>query len=495
QVCKLFHSIISGSTQLVYKIELHASYMEDGDNSSLDTVDRLNALREHNKAWNNLEWTHHDTVLMCEGHSWELSGGILAQSTTQNEISCVQLPCKVKGIPHKRWTVPLDFTVRDFTLDNSQDLLVLLELAGTFPNIACKIHLRNFSGEPHPCAAVPQIRHAPQSMRDDFLFLIQICGPHVAILFIDQGGAIPNSFLVWNWHTGHQKVHMRMLEFRSFAFMTEDLILAAILRSDEVPCLNVFSIAACDNPVTDLEEMPYTCELRFPEIKGEVKHMLIRSEPTPSWRPPANLAVPFYASRRDFIFVIALRVVTQYDIQEHTVLLVPLSTLLSQVKLSRDAPQRCIVWKDWGPKGSRMLCREPSETWVCYTYGMKFILGLRWKRGHEARVYDFNPYAARKHVKTKTDSSIPWTPLVRQASMNQQCHGFGEEVTTTLPGRVALVNLMQSKDGWETAMIGEDNIVMVQVRRVLVEIKINRLLLLSTLLPQSDARTYGYMAM
>ncbi|KIJ13367.1 hypothetical protein PAXINDRAFT_170440 [Paxillus involutus ATCC 200175] len=418
-------------------------------------------------------WTHNATVPMREGQCWELSGGILAQSTSQNEISCVQLPCKVKGIPEKRWTTPFDFRIRDFTLDNSQDLIVLLEPSGTLPNLLCKIHLRTLStGEPHPRAAVPLMTHAPQSMHDDFSFLIQICGAHIAVLFIDQlGVVIPNIFLVWNWHSGQQKVYMRMLQFRSFAFMTEDLILAASVKSGNEPCLVVLSIAACGNPIQALEDMPYVCELGYPALKGEVEHILIRSEPTPTWRPPAGLAVPFYASRKDFIFTINLRVMTDHDVRENTLLFVPLSTLLSQVALSYDAPQRSVAWKEWGPKGTRMIFRESSETWVCYTYGMRFIQGLRWKDGHKARVYDFNPYAARKHE--SIDSPISWKPLVRKATMNVQSHGFVEEVVTTLPGRVALVNLAHSKDGWEAAMIGEDNIVMVQ----------------------PDGAMYGYMAM
>ncbi|KAF9223672.1 hypothetical protein BS17DRAFT_781042 [Gyrodon lividus] len=474
QVCKLFHSIILGSTQLVYKIELFASHMEDGNHSSLDTVGRLKALRQYTRAWNNLEWTQHATVLMREGHCWELSGGILAQSTPQNEISCVQLPCKAKGIPEKRWTVPFDFRIRDLTFDNSQDLFALLELVGTFPTLLCNIHLRTLTGEPHPRAALPLITHAPQSMHDEFSFLAQICGPHIAILFFDPVGAgIPNSFIVWNWHTGDQKVYILMPQFRSFSFMTEDLILAAIIRSDDEPCLDVLSITGCSDPIQDVKDMPYVCELRYPAFKGHVEHILIRSEPTPSWRPPASLMVPFYASRKNFIFTITLRLITDNDAQENTVLLVPLSTLLSQVSLSRDTPQRRVIWKEWGPQGSRMICRESSETWVCYTYGMRFIQGLRWKNGHEARVYDFNPYAARKYVKTSNDSSIPWKPLVREATMKSQCFGFVEEVMTTLPGRVASFNLAHSKDGWEAAMIGEDNIVMVQ----------------------PDAAIYGYMAM
>lgn len=96
----------------------------------MDTVSRLNLLREHNRVWNDMEWASYGSIPMCDGHSWEFSGGILAQSTHENQIFLVQLPCKLKGITEKRWSVPFDFRIRDFTLDNSQDLIVLVELAG-----------------------------------------------------------------------------------------------------------------------------------------------------------------------------------------------------------------------------------------------------------------------------------------------------------------------------------------------------------------------------
>lgn len=130
KVCKLFQAIISGSTHLGYKIELFASHMEDNGHSSMDTISRLNLLREHNRVWNDMKWTSYGSIPMCDGHCWEFSGGILAQSTHEREIFFAQLPCKLKGIAERRWSVPFDFRVRDFTLDNSQDLIVLLELAG-----------------------------------------------------------------------------------------------------------------------------------------------------------------------------------------------------------------------------------------------------------------------------------------------------------------------------------------------------------------------------
>ena len=252
-----------------------------------------------------------------------------------------------------------------------------------------------------------------------------------------------------------------MPQFQSFAFMSEDQILAAILRSDTEPTLQVLTVAEHVHPIQSLEDIPCACELRYPRLQGNVEYFMIRSEPTPTWKPPAGLGVPFYCSRRNFIFTVCVRTLCG-EKHESTVLFVPLSTLLAEVERSRDVPHRSVPWDAWGPNGTRMLFREPSETWVCYTYGMKFIQGLRWKNGHVARVYDFNPYVTRKHVKTRIESPIPWMRLGEQSKC--RCESFCEEVVTKLPGRVAMVTLEHLDEGWDAAMIGEDHIVMVQVR-------------------------------
>lgn len=245
--------------------------------------------------------------------------------------------------------------------------------------------------------------------------------------------------------------------------MTEDLILAGILKSYTEPTLRVLSIETFTNPVHSVEDIPYICELQYPALIAHTEFFLIRSEPTPTWRPPTGLGVPFYRSRRDFIFTISMRNFLG-DIHGSTVLLVPLSILLSEVERSRNVPRRNVAWSEWGPSGSRMICREPSETWVCYAYGMKFIQGLRWKRGHVARAYDFNQYAARKHVKTTIDSPVLWKRLATLSEPSARSEVFEEEVITTLPGRVATIALEHWERGWDAVMIGEDNILMVQVR-------------------------------
>lgn len=253
--------------------------------------------------------------------------------------------------------------------------------------------------------------------------------------------------------------------------MTEDLILAGISRSGKEPSLQVLNIAAHVNPVHSLEDMPFICELQYPKLQATMEYFVIRSEPTPTWRPPSS-GVPFYCSRKDFVFTISMRT-TLGETHESTVLFVPLSILLSEVERSYGVPRRNVPWDAWGPGGTRLLFREPSDTWVCYTYGMKFIQGLRWKTGHVARVYDFNPYAARKHTKASVNSSIRWKRLAKQSKSNARCDSFGGEVITKLPGRVANLTLHHSEDGWDAVMIGEDHVLMVQVRSSSSNIPIN----------------------
>ncbi|KAG6373376.1 hypothetical protein JVT61DRAFT_6524 [Boletus reticuloceps] len=472
QVCKLFYSIISESAHLIYKIELFASHMEDNEYSSMETVNRLNLLREYNRKWNDLEWTSSGSIPMTNG-CWELSGGILAQVIHRNTLSLVQLPCKLKDIPERRWSVPFDFRICDFTLDNSQDLVVLLELVGTFPpNVSCNIHLRTLSGEQHPRAAETQITYTSTSLHATLSFMIQICGNRVAVLFYDQlffelDTLSTNPFLVWNWQTGQQELVI-CSHSRDYILRLHDRgsDLATIIRSDSGPALQILRASAQVDPILPLEETPCVCELQLPRVQGDVEWLLVRSEPTPTWKPPTGSGVPFYASRKDYIFSVSIRAIVD-EMDGNAVLFIPLSTLLLEVERSHDVPRRNVPWDAWGPDRTRIISMQPSETWICYTYGMKFIQHVPWNNGYAAQVYDFNPYAARKHVKTTVDSLLPWKHLAEESKPAGWCEGFcsseQEQVVTRLPGRVATIALAHSNNSQDAAMIGEDNIVIVQV--------------------------------
>lgn len=67
---------------------------------------------------------------MENGQAWNLVNGVLAQAGSDGGISCVQMPCSIKGISEHRWVTPTDFRIRDFAIDMTQDLLVAIELGG-----------------------------------------------------------------------------------------------------------------------------------------------------------------------------------------------------------------------------------------------------------------------------------------------------------------------------------------------------------------------------
>lgn len=143
QVCRLFNSVVADNAQLQYKIDLFFARFENGSHCNLDTVGRLRALRQYQQAWNNLLFPNSGLISMQEGHTWELSGGVLCQAM-RSKLTCVQLPCKIKGIPEREWTVTdLGFDIRDFGIDTSQDLIVAVEQVGVmyvFLLVVCVVH-------------------------------------------------------------------------------------------------------------------------------------------------------------------------------------------------------------------------------------------------------------------------------------------------------------------------------------------------------------------
>lgn len=241
------------------------------------------------------------------------------------------------------------------------------------------------------------------------------------------------------------------------------------MEDDEIPPrLDIISINSFSEEMKEYKDVSYICGLEYPKMKANVIDMLIRSEPTPGWSPSQTVQTPFFFARSDRIFTIILRVnVDRHSTEECTVLIVPLSTIVARVELSGGTRKRNFPWKEWGPNGSYMLLRTPSEVWVCHVYGMKFIQLLPWNKGKFARVYDFNRYAARRDVcnEQTTESKLPWKRLGMPQSLNVRCSAFDEKVNTYLPGRVATIEVIPNGDShdWEAAMISEDNIIVVSV--------------------------------
>lgn len=127
QVCRLFNNMVMQSAALQYKIELAIAGMEDGSASGLTISDRRQRLWEHQAAWRDLRWRSDTIIPMLRGGVWELYGGVLAQARGKRTLCFTQLPSEIRGIPQRNWEVEVDAPIRDFGLDPSLDLLVVIE--------------------------------------------------------------------------------------------------------------------------------------------------------------------------------------------------------------------------------------------------------------------------------------------------------------------------------------------------------------------------------
>ena len=128
QVNSFFKSLIDETTTFQYRIALFASGMEDGPPGHMTTSERFDLLRKYEASWKTIEWTEHNSLISGTGGVWELYGNVWAHSKERNDvIEFVQLPSRIRGIPMRQWTLRFEFSVRDFSMDPSQDLLVAIE--------------------------------------------------------------------------------------------------------------------------------------------------------------------------------------------------------------------------------------------------------------------------------------------------------------------------------------------------------------------------------
>lgn len=129
-MCKLFYNLIRETAALQYTIEIIASAQSDGPNNLISPATRLQMLRNHQSAWHDVRWGQDKRIGMLRGGLWELYGGVLAQSNRQGDLVFDQLPSTLRCIEEKHWVINTDnlgFRVRDFGMDTSQGLLVLIE--------------------------------------------------------------------------------------------------------------------------------------------------------------------------------------------------------------------------------------------------------------------------------------------------------------------------------------------------------------------------------
>jgi len=158
EVCKPLRKILD-SSRLQYTIELgmHRMVSLDYAGTGPSFQRRRRILQDREYSWKNFEWRHrHTLTLPTTGSIYEFIGGFYGNAMAPT-ISFIELPSATADSADttgRAWIHNMpDVSFVDFTMDPSQDLLVLLANAPIESEYIYEVHLRTMStGLTHPKA-------------------------------------------------------------------------------------------------------------------------------------------------------------------------------------------------------------------------------------------------------------------------------------------------------------------------------------------------------
>ncbi|KAI0788515.1 hypothetical protein C8Q75DRAFT_768748 [Abortiporus biennis] len=481
QVCSLLDGLVRNDASLQYKIELTVAGMEDGSSSPLLVVERLHKLKLRQDAWNRMRFTSETAVPMRRGGVWELYGGVLAQSRDDHGLSFRQLPSDIRGIDDVGWTLEdLPMRIRDFSLDPSQELLVVIEKPRQINTSTYLVHLLDLhTGKVHKNAPTQgYLSHCPDGQ--SFSYMIQTCGEHLGVLFLSEDETV-KELVIWKWRTGALELVITGAAIGAFVFLSDTQILVSHLGglnddSEVEPVLGVIDFTEASNVRTPIKDIGFLCLFRFPLMRSWAAPLAVhlRSDPAPSWKPHPDLQVPFHVAREDRLYVVTAWIAEGVAVKT-LVLFLPSQTIFKHLKaLTPEEKGRCLNWDEWGPTGSRLLTApfNHSATWVCYVHGMAFASVWRSPMVGDERylqIYDFNPLAVKKfradlkeggdYKEDEEDPRITTVIIDEPAHLPSAANLFINPVVTTLPFLWKKFPVDDTR--FVAVMLSEDSVIMV----------------------------------
>ncbi|KII87711.1 hypothetical protein PLICRDRAFT_54778 [Plicaturopsis crispa FD-325 SS-3] len=458
---------------LQYGIELAKAGMENGPPSEVSTAQRLESLRKLQHAWRTMSWTKHSIVRMTvDSDVWELCGGVLGQGVGTQALTFNQLPSEIRSIPAREWSIEdVGFHIADFTTDVAQDLLVTIERpAVDAVEPSCRIHLLSLStGRPHPSVSGSSVlSHTPAEYDSDWWYTIQICGKHIGVMLFDP--AESGELLVWDWTVGELKLRLVGTALQSFGFLTDDLVMVATgAIKSHTAWLEIYAFTRpADTKYSADESKQYCCKFQLPRLARGHRpvDVTIRAEPGPSWAPPASLKVPFHAARNQRILVVTLSAGIP---NVSFVFFMLQDAFLEHIDRVGTHSGYTFRWEEWGPQTTRMARIDPSDTWVCYLYGTKFVqLSKASTGGLCVQLYDFNQNAIRHALSCEQDPEeceTGSTSLLNHSTTGDRRHSmFRDPVITCLPCRLTSFPLPNLNEYYEVeaVMLSEDALILIE---------------------------------
>ncbi|KAI0323837.1 hypothetical protein GY45DRAFT_1439438 [Cubamyces sp. BRFM 1775] len=457
--CRHMCAIIDDSVAVQYRLELCAAGMVDGTYTpGLSISDRLNSLREYEKAWLSAPFTYHPLLRAavndpdhCEDW-WPTTGGTIPY-TSKGALRLFRPPSLSRGVVGKTWCFPSTVVeVEDaveICIDPEQDLMVLPKWSEGQGGRVLKCHLLSIElkGTPHPMATQPLLCSGPHRLAS------ASSSSRVHILGDLLGCTVDSDrcMMVFNWKTGH--VVWRFHSSGAPRFHLLDSYTLVLFERYSIR-LYIFDPAVTEDIPCDSQPDEH-CVLALPPLV-ESNPILSCDEAHLTPTAYADCGPIFFPSPSSSFLVVTYHIYSIHTTLAfraaghrhptkwtHLLMLIPIRTLLNQSVRASQRPDTCldstpiISWDDWGPHGTRCLLLDNDPKDIS-AIGSKCVLYFP-RYGSDGGMADILIIDARPWVHLAPSyrkyHNIS-APYLLKPSTYDKCQLFASPLHSTLPYRV-----------------------------------------------------------
>ncbi|KAK7451230.1 hypothetical protein VKT23_012568 [Stygiomarasmius scandens] len=356
----------------------------------------LQLLRNRERAWRTLvPIARHPLRLIHSGGIYEFAGGVYGNGKetggrSKFSITLYDLPALGSG-QQDRLTHSLEgLDIVDFTIDPSQDLLILVVLAPRNSEFIYNLYLRSMTtNQAHPFAAAPIfccMRRPEHLGYIDGAVRVRISGSLVGFLIKEVVNSVGGHFEVYNWKTGgpvNGCVVRHASGIEDFIFLSQDRFL--LVRPN-----GMFEVYSFSDPGFNPGTPVLKARFEFPALSEDYRYWYIclGSNPSPGYDPGAGnygRNRTCYPSPAERLHACCIYVHRPESITIHSFVFFFRATIFTDLpaewtKHTRHttnpyvrSPVYHIPWEVWGPKNTRWFRECFSKDWQHSVYGLRTI--------------------------------------------------------------------------------------------------------------------------
>ncbi|TRM69587.1 hypothetical protein BD626DRAFT_580024 [Schizophyllum amplum] len=435
---------VDHTASLSYKLDLSKHGMQDGTRADLGSADRLERLRSYRKAWHALEWSANKKI--PDGGVFAIAGDIVActRRADTDKITFIRPGSNIRGVNEHQWTIPAPPGLRDFIIEPTMDLIVVLVHR---VDTLFELHLLSMStGQNHPRAACPVLSVPLAFVPADFKPMVM--EDRLGILFTSDG-LIQSLFTVWDWHTGEKfKSPFRKRHVPCVAFLDRNLVVMPFTYNDN----NTFSSTAL--LVADISvptKSRRICRLLLPRsaVSTIAFADFIWDQPlsrrmkdaSPGWFAPAP---------RDRILGLSVAAFDAVNLNNmhHTSAMFIMSVprvvdCIRQRTIPPNVSRCTIEWDAWGPHSTRIFAHDCPSLWLSFIHGTRYAVLDDGDAKAGYTVYDFGKTAVGDEDDPAGEGAVITEPSIYDAR-----EAFSAPVKTCLPYRAVQRRLEPEVADW-----------------------------------------------